>query len=439
MISVIIGIALVLSIVIGRMKKINIGLPAMAFAYLIGSFLLNMKPADVISVWPMSIFFVILAISLFFNFANENGTLETLASSILYRMRAYPVMLPVAIFLAAALIAALGAGYYAVMVVLVPVALIICKKTNINPLIGALAVDLGGQVGSNFMISLNGVVFNKLITSEGFSSSIAFGTTVSIFVVYLIMSLLIIIGLIFFSRKRKLSNVGQSVNLSAELKKPAPFNHKQKINLSLIIIYVVILLVPAILHFIIPDAKVLTFINSRIDVGLIAIIFAVISLLFGLGNEKNVFAKVPWNTLIMISGMGMLVSVAIKAGTITLLSNWVGTSIPTDLIPVTLCIVAAIMNIFGGSFIGVVAPALFPIVASVSHVTGLSPALLYTSLTIGGLATGISPFSAGGAITLGFTEESERDAMFRKEFLTGLPVSIGAAVVVSLIYFAIVH
>jgi len=65
--------------------------------------------------------------------------------------------------------------------------------------------------------------------------------------------------------------------------------------------------------------------------------------------------------------------------------------------------------------------------------------LLYTCLTIGGLSTGISPFSAGGAIILGFTEESERDAMFRKELFIGLPVCIGFAVVVSLVYFAIIH
>jgi di/tricarboxylate transporter len=139
----------------------------------------------------------------------------------------------------------------------------------------------------------------------------------------------------------------------------------------------------------------------------------------------------------MISGMGMLTGVAVKAGTITLLANWMSTSIPIVLIPLTLCIVAALVNIIGGSFVGVVAPALFPVVASVTHITGLSPVLLYTCLTIGGLSTGISPFSAGGAIILGFTEESDRDAMFRSELFTGLPVSIGLAAVVSIIFFAI--
>ena len=67
----------------------------------------------------------------------------------------------------------------------------------------------------------------------------------------------------------------------------------------------------------------------------------------------------------------------------------------------------------------------------VARATGMSPVLLYTSTTIGGLATGISPFSAGGAMVLGFTDKDERDDMFHREFAVGLPVCVGAALVVS--------
>jgi len=141
----------------------------------------------------------------------------------------------------------------------------------------------------------------------------------------------------------------------------------------------------------------------------------------------------------MISGMGMLVAVAVQAGTIKLLANWVGSSIPVLLVPIVLCLIAAVMNIFGGNFVGVVAPALFPVIASISHVTGLNPILLYTCMTIGGLATGISPFSAGGEIILGFIPEKERDSMFSKEFFIGLPICVGVAVITTIIYFAIMR
>jgi len=83
-------------------------------------------------------------------------------------------------------------------------ALLICKQININPLVGALCADCGGQVGSNFMIGLNGVIYRNLITNEGFSSNTAFVASISIFVVYMIMTFLVIVGLLnFFNKKRK--------------------------------------------------------------------------------------------------------------------------------------------------------------------------------------------------------------------------------------------
>lgn len=147
MISLTIGLALAVSIAIGRVRKINIGLVAIPFAYIIGAFFMHMKPSDVIDLWPTHIFFVILAISLFFGFAMANGTLAEIANGLLYRFRAAPVMLPVMILLVSVLISALGAGYYAVMVLMVPIALLVCRKIGINPLVGALCADCGGRWG----------------------------------------------------------------------------------------------------------------------------------------------------------------------------------------------------------------------------------------------------------------------------------------------------
>ncbi len=65
-------------------------------------------------------------------------------------------------------------------------------------------------------------------------------------------------------------------------------------------------------------------INGKIDVGLVAIIFSVIALLLKLAPQKEVIAKIPWNTIIMICGVGMLIGVAIEAGTIDMLSTWAG-------------------------------------------------------------------------------------------------------------------
>ena len=68
--------AIILAIALGYKTRINIGLFAIAFAYLIGCFAMGMSPKEVINLWPLKIFFIIFSASLFYSFAIINGTLN---------------------------------------------------------------------------------------------------------------------------------------------------------------------------------------------------------------------------------------------------------------------------------------------------------------------------------------------------------------------------
>ena len=427
MISLTIGLALAVSIAIGRVRKINIGLVAIPFAYIIGAFFMHMKPSDVIDLWPTHIFFVILAISLFFGFAMANGTLAEIANGLLYRFRAAPVMLPVMILLVPCSFRPWVPGTTPSWCLWRPsLSSRVARSGSTRSLVRCAPTAGAGEV--ELMVGLNGVIFRNLITGEKFSSNEAFVVSTTIFVVYLVMTFFIILTMLFISshQRKRDGMMAQKVTFA----EPIPLDRRQRTNVWLIGVFVVILLVPPILHLCMPHNSAVTWVNSRVDVSLFAILFAIVCALMRVGEEKESLLHVPWSTLIMIGGMGMLVSIAVKAGTISLLAGWVGHT-PRLLIPVVLCFLAAVLNMFGGSFVGVVAPALFPVVATLARATGMSPVLLYTSTTIGGLATGISPFSAGGAMVLGFTDKDERDDMFHREFAVGLPVCVGAALVVS--------
>ena len=76
MLSAIIILAIAVAIVLGYKTGINTGLFCMVFAYIIGCFVLGLKPKEVIAFWPTNTMFVILSVSLFYNFAAINGTLE---------------------------------------------------------------------------------------------------------------------------------------------------------------------------------------------------------------------------------------------------------------------------------------------------------------------------------------------------------------------------
>ena len=83
MISVILVAAIALAVVLGYKTGINTGFFCIAFAFLIGCFGLGITTKSLISFWPTSTMFVILSVSLFYNFAAVNGTLEKMSSALL--------------------------------------------------------------------------------------------------------------------------------------------------------------------------------------------------------------------------------------------------------------------------------------------------------------------------------------------------------------------
>lgn len=426
MMSLIVVGAIVVSIALGYKTKINTGFFAIAFAYLIGCFVLDLKTADVVKMWPISIFFVIFAVSLFYNFALVNGTLEKLAGHLMYGCRKFPHLLPFAVFLAATLIAGMGAGFYTVLAFMAPITLLLCEKTGMGKMIGAIAVNYGALAGANFMASQSGLIFRGLMQNAGVSADTAFVHSIGIFASTLVIPVLVLGVMVFFTDHQKTMN--KNVSLA---ERPGAFTKDQQTTLWLIVLMMLIVLVAPLLHLALPANKAITFVNSKMDIGLVASVFAVIALLMKLGDEKKVVAMVPWGTLIMICGVGMLISVAIKAGTIDVLASWIGTSLPAYLVPLAMCVVAAVMSLFS-STLGVVTPALFPLVPALASSMAIDPLLLFICIVIGAQASAISPFSSGGSLVLGScATDAGRSELFPQLLFRAVPIGCIAALLLT--------
>ena len=210
----------------------------------------------------------------------------------------------------------------------------------------------------------------------------------------------------------------------AAQKKPEPFDRKQRTTLNLMLSMMVVVLVFPILKMIMPGNGFIAAVSSKIDVGLVAICFTVLALLFNLAPQKEVIARVPWNTILMIAGAGMLIAVAVKAGTIDALSAWIGSNVPVALVPLAFSFVGAFMSFFS-STTGVVAPALFPLIPALAASTGLNPAALFACTVLGAQSSAISPFSSGGSLILGSCgNEEERNQLFNRLLFVAVPISV---------------
>ncbi|HEM7768740.1 TPA: SLC13 family permease [Acinetobacter baumannii] len=413
--------ALAVSIGLGYKTKFNIGFFTIAFAYLIGCFGMGLKPSEVIELWPVKIFFIILSVTLFYNFALANGALEKLASHLLYKCRKFPQFLPLAIFFAATIIAGLGAGFYTVLAFMAPITLLLCKKTNMNMIIGGMAANYGALAGANFMTSQSGIIFRSLMENTGISSQTAFSYSSGIFVLTLIIPIAVLGIYTLWNRK--------SNSIVIEDQKPEPFDKKQKQSIFLIILMMSIVLVFPILHLVFPDVKTISFLNSKIDIAFLAITFSLISLLMKLADEKKVIALVPWGTLIMICGVGMLIALGVKLGIITTLSEWLANNVPVWVIPVLLCLISAIMSVFS-STLGVVAPTLFPIVPALALTSGLNPLVLFICIVVGAQSTAISPFSSGGSLIMASAPaDIDKTKFFNQLLFKAIPVGVIAALI----------
>lgn len=423
--TLLIVLALALSIGLGYVTKINIGFFTIVSAYLIGCFGMGLKPSELIELWPVKIFFIIFAVTLFYNFALANGALEKLASHLLHKCRKFPQLLPLAIFFASTIIAALGAGFYTVLAFMAPITLLLCRKTNMSMIIGGMAVNYGALAGANFMTSQSGIIFRSLMENAGINAQTGFTYATGIFITTLIIPIVVLGLYTLWNRK--------SNSIQIEDIKPEAFDSKQKKSLFLIVLMMAIVLIFPILNLLVPDNSTIHFLNSKIDIAFIAIIFSLISLLMKLADEKKVIALVPWGTLIMICGVGMLIALAVKLGIITTLSEWLAHNVPIWMIPILLCLISAVMSIFS-STLGVVTPTLFPIVPAIALASGINPLILFICIVVGAQSSSISPFSSGGSLIMGSApSDMDKNELFNQLLFKAIPIGVVAAIVAVLI------
>ena len=394
MLGILIVAAIVLAVFLGYKTKINTGFFCIVFAYLIGCFAVGLKTKDVIGMWPTSTMFVIISVSLFYNFAALNGTLEKLSGSLLYACRKFPGMLPFALFFVAVILSVMGAAYFTVLAFLAPITMAICEESKMDKLTGAVAINCGALAGGNFPTAALGVIFRGLMDTAYEGAGLpaladTFGPEMKVFGLAIVFSLILIAIFRFGFKSNR--EIGKGVTF----KKPEAYDPKQKTTLRLMLIMMAVVLIFPLLKLLFPNVGFIKTVAGKIDVGLVAFFFTVIALLLKLAPQKDIIAKVPWNTILMIAGAGSFIG--------------------------------AFMSFFS-STTGVVCPALFPLIPGIAAATGLNPITLFACTILGAQSSAISPFSSGGSLILGsYGNDEERNKLFNRLLFVAVPISVGCA------------
>lgn len=381
-------LGLVLAITIGAVKKVNIGVISLSFAFILGFFVFGMNVKEIYAQgWPIGIFFIMLSAMFLFSFANVNGTMKLLSSKLAYAIKGNVRALPFVFFAVTALMTACGADP-TIVVFLLPVALHIGRKAEMHPMILCVSVLAASMVGSACSkLAVIGIVTSGLALAQGVDSyfSIAAATSLSLITYTL---------LIYFIYKGwKIKKV--DVN---DLEKPESFNSSQK--KTLVIIAAVICLILFV----------------KMDIAAAAFIGSAFMLILKVANEKDAIKTINWSVLIMVGGTGVLVHVMTEMGGITMLSKMLSSVMTSHTAAPLMALISGAMT-FVSSATGVVMPALFPTVPGiVAEMNGTVASIqLMQAIQAGSVGSVIySPLSALGAVALASVPDDtpNRDKLF---------------------------
>ena len=409
-------VAMVASIYLGN--KFNaIGLLSMTFAYIIGVFLLDLKTSAVVAMFPAKILFTIIGICWLFGYANENGTLRQITLILVYRFRKYPSILPWVFFLIAGVICMTGASPYAPNAVLMPIIISICLATNMNPLFGSLMVNIGSYIGAQVPWGQGANIQRGVLEASvhaGEVDAILWNGFFTCAIFAIVSGILTFV--LFRGWKAHVDNTDF-------IAKPEPMNGVQKKTFTLIIVLIVLMVVPSLLGNL--GVPALGALSRKLDISLVCIVLATIAALLNLADAKTVVTRhIPWNTLMMLAGVSMLVGVATEGGAVDLIGSWIGGNVPVALIIPMFVLLAGFMSVFSAGS-SVVVPTLFVLVPSVlTTAAGINYHALYAGIAIGANASAVSPFSGGGSLTLANIKQDDiREKMF-------LPLIYAAAALV---------
>ena len=183
------------------------------------------------------------------------------------------------------------------------------------------------------------------------------------------------------------------------------------------------------LKVVMPQSAFVKTVAGTLNPSLVFTVLLVIALMFKLGDQKKAMAFIPWGTIILVCGTGMLVSVAKAAGAIDYLSKWLGTNMSPLATKVLVALISGGMSFFSRT-IGVVAPTLIPLIPGISQATSIAAASLISAIMFGGHVAGVSPFSTGGAMVMaGESDEEKKNTLFIRLML----LSVGSMCFASLL------
>lgn len=377
-------ILLLAAIGIGFVRNANVGIVCIGFAMILTLFYSDTISAkSVISGFSTSLFIQMVGVTYLFAIIHSNGTLELTARKVVNLVPAR--VIPVVMFFLGMVLSASGPGSIPCLAIIPVIAIPLSLQAGINPIMTAIIGDMGAMAGRMSPLTPEAAVVRSLMEEQGMT-----GNTVPIMICTFITAIVVSILIFVYYRGWRIS----SDAVKSEKDTLPAYSWKQLLSLAGLAILAVGVL----------------FLGW--NVGLTGFLIGTILIIAGCGEEKKAVSGVPWNVILMVMGVGMLMSIVTQSGGIDILVNALESIMgPRSAAPI-MAITAGVMFFFS-SGLGVVFPTLVPVCGALAEQIGASGIELVAMVVIGGTIAGYTPISTTGALIMaGVAQQEDAETRF---------------------------
>ena len=404
-------LAFAAAILISCISKINVGFLSITFAFVIGVLLGGMKLADLIAGFPGSLFLTLLGVTLFFGQAKVNGTLDAITKRSVKLAKGNVGVIPLIFFTLAVALSTIGGGNIATTALLAPVAMSMAGEIGVSGFLMAIVVCCGANAGTFSPFAAPGVIANNLLERIGIT-----GLAWPMYVNNLLAQSFVGLGGYFALGGYKLfarrASTDSDVTANVLNSPTEPMTGSQKLTLTLIGLLIVTVLL------------------FRVDVGMAAFVGASILTLARAADEDAAVKEVPWNVILMVCGVTVLISILERKGGMDLFTSLLARFATQRSVTGVIAFITGLISVYSRSS-GVVMPAFLPTIPGlIEKLGGGDPVRLASAINVGTFLVDVSPVSTLGALCLANAAPSEdRASLFNKMLAWGLSMSVVGAIV----------
>lgn len=404
---------LLIAIFLGFFRKMNTGLLSIAFALVLGR-MAGIADAEIIKGFNASLFLMLLGVTYLFSLAQLNGTLDLLAQKVIALAGKRIYLIPIIIYVFSTILAAIGPGTVPTMAIMMVFSMALAAEMKISPVLLATLTALGATGGGVSPLAATGIIGINLCAEFGltgiekeFLLNGIFASTIYAVIVYILLG-------------------GYKLQAQADgtAKEIAAFNYKQLLTLAGIVAMVLLVMV------------------WRINVGLVSFAVAAVLSFLRVSDEAKALKHIPWGTLLLITGVGVLMQLIIDLGGIDVLSSILVSVMSEKTAAAVMGMTAGIMSWFSSTS-GVVMPTLIPTIPHVAQqLGGVNQLELASTITMVANTASISPLSTGGALALAAYASAASDGQKHQQqlFVRMFGVSaLGVSVLCVFSYFGMFH